>query len=37
MIYWPIPLWVFAVGYVVVFVYAVALLWLVPPRSFWRR
>jgi hypothetical protein len=32
MIYWPIPLWVFACGYVVVFAYAVALWWLVPPE-----
>lgn len=32
MIYWPLPLWVFALLYVAIFVYAVALLWLVPPR-----
>lgn len=32
LIYWPLPLWVFAVLYVAVFGYALALLWLVPPR-----
>ena len=32
LIYWPLPLWVFAVLYIAVFGYAVALLWLVPPR-----
>lgn len=32
MIYWPLPLWVFAVLYVLVFGYALALLWLVPLR-----
>ncbi|MGH7097656.1 MAG: DUF2784 domain-containing protein [Stellaceae bacterium] len=31
-IYWPLPLWVFAVLYVLIFGYAVALLWLVPLR-----
>ena len=31
MIYWPLPIWVFAALYVVVFGYALALLWLVPP------
>jgi Protein of Unknown function (DUF2784) len=31
MIYWPLPLWVFAVLYLVIFGYALALLWLVPP------
>jgi len=33
VIYWPLPVWVFAVLYAVVFGYAVALLWLVPPRQ----
>lgn len=33
LIYWPLPVWVFAVAYIVVFAYTVALLWLVPPRS----
>jgi hypothetical protein len=33
VIYWPLPLWVFAAGYVVVFAYVVALWWLVPPRG----
>jgi hypothetical protein len=32
IIYWPLPIWVFAVLYVVVFGYALALLWLVPPQ-----
>lgn len=32
MIYWPLPLWVFAVMYVVVFAYVVALWTLVRPR-----
>ena len=31
-IYWPLPLWVFAVLYVTVCVYALLLWWLVPPR-----
>ena len=31
LIYWPLPIWVFAVLYVIVFGYAVALFWLVPP------
>jgi len=30
LIYWPLPVWVFAVLYTVVFGYALALLWLVP-------
>jgi hypothetical protein len=30
MIYWPLPPWVFAAAYVLVFAYAVALWWLVP-------
>jgi hypothetical protein len=38
MIYWPLPLWAFAVLYVVVFVYVVALWILVRPRApFLRR
>jgi Protein of Unknown function (DUF2784) len=32
LIYWPLPLWVFAVLYLLVFGYALALFWLVPPR-----
>jgi uncharacterized protein DUF2784 len=31
MIYWPLPIWVFAALYLLVFGYALALLWLVPP------
>jgi hypothetical protein len=36
LIYWPLPLWVFAVAYVVVFAYVIALwVWVRPllPRS----
>lgn len=32
VLYWPLPLWVFAVGYVVVFVYVLLLWRWVPPR-----
>ena len=32
LIYWKLPIWIFAALYTVVFVYAVALLWLVPLR-----
>jgi hypothetical protein len=32
LIYWPLPLWVFAVLYVAVCIYALLLWWLVPPR-----
>ncbi|MGH7212356.1 MAG: DUF2784 family protein [Acetobacteraceae bacterium] len=35
VIFWPLPLWVFAALYVVVFVYVLGLLWLVPPA--WPR
>jgi hypothetical protein len=34
VIYWPLPFWFFAVLYVLVWCYALALLWLVPPA--WR-
>jgi len=30
-IYWPLPLWVFAVLYAFAFVWVLALLWIVPP------
>jgi hypothetical protein len=33
LIYWPLPLWVFALAYVVVFVYVVALWVCVRPRN----
>ena len=39
LIYWPLPLWVFAVAYVVVFAYVVTLwVWVrpVPPRCAFR-
>lgn len=32
IIYWPLPLWVFAMLYAVVFAFVLALLWLVPVR-----
>jgi hypothetical protein len=32
LIFWPLPLWVFAVIYVAVWLYALALWWWVPPR-----
>lgn len=34
LVYWPLPLWVFAVAYVVLFVYVLALWAAVRPR--WR-
>ena len=37
LIYWPLPLWVFAVAYVVVFAYVIALWIFVRPRMPWRR
>ena len=37
LIYWPLPLWVFALAYVVVFAYVIALWFLVPPRWPWRE
>lgn len=36
LIYWPLPLWVFAIAYVVVFVYVIALWVFVPPRMPWQ-
>jgi hypothetical protein len=32
VVYWPLPLWVFAALYALVFAFALALLWLVPTR-----
>ena len=32
VVFWPLPPWVFAAGYVAVFAYVAALWWLVPPR-----
>jgi hypothetical protein len=32
VIYWRLPIWVFAMLYAAVFGYALALFWLVPPR-----
>lgn len=37
LIYWPLPLWFFAVLYVVVWLYVLALWWRVPPRLPWRN
>lgn len=31
LIYWPLPLWAFTVGYIAVFAYVVALWWWAPP------
>jgi hypothetical protein len=31
LIYWPLPVWMFAAGYAAVFVYVLALWWIVPP------
>jgi hypothetical protein len=36
LIYWPLPLWVFAVGYLMVLVYVIALWVFVRPRTPWR-
>jgi hypothetical protein len=33
LVFWPLPLWAFAVLYVVLLVYVLALMKLVPPRS----
>jgi hypothetical protein len=35
VIFWPLPLWVFALLYLLVWFYVLALLWLVPPA--WPR
>lgn len=32
VIYWPLPIWVFAAAYVALAAYVVALLWIVPVR-----
>lgn len=32
VLYWPLPLWAFALLYIAAFGYALALLWFVPPR-----
>lgn len=32
LIFWPLPLWIFALGYCVLFAYTLALFRLVPPR-----
>ena len=33
VIYWPLPMWAFSVGYVVVFAYVAALWWWVRPQA----
>ena len=37
LVYWPLPLWVFAVAYVVVFAYVIVLWVCVRPRIPWHR
>ncbi len=37
VIYWPLPLWVFAAIYLTLFGYTLALLWFVPPTRRWRE
>jgi len=37
IVFWPLPLWSFAVLYVAVFLYVIALWWLVPPTWPARR
>ena len=37
LIYWPLPLWVFAVAYAAVFAYVIALWFCVRPCWPWRR
>jgi uncharacterized protein DUF2784 len=37
LIFWPLPLWVFALIYVAVCVWAIALWWLVPPTRYLRQ
>jgi hypothetical protein len=32
VVFWPLPLWVFAAAYCALLGYVLALLWLVPPR-----
>jgi len=32
VIFWPLPIWFFAALYVAIWIYALALWWLVPPR-----
>ncbi len=32
LVFWPIPLWVFTLIYVAVWIYVVALWWIFPPR-----
>jgi hypothetical protein len=33
VIFWPLPIWFFASLYVAIWIYALALWWLVPPRG----
>lgn len=37
LVYWPLPLWVFAIAYVIVFVYVIVLWVTVRPRAPWPR
>jgi hypothetical protein len=36
LIFWPLPIWVFAVLYVAVCICAMVLWWLVPPKLPWK-
>ena len=31
LIFWPLPMWAFNAVYIALFLYVLALLWLVPP------
>lgn len=33
LVFWPLPLWAFVVLYIAAVVYALAMWWLVPPRT----
>jgi len=37
LIFWPLPLWVFAVAYALIWIYVLWLWWRVPPRLPWRK
>jgi len=37
LIFWPLPLWMFATLYAIVCVYTILLWWLVPPDYPWRH
>ena len=37
VVFWPLPFWAFEALYLAVFVYTLALLWIVPPRGLGAR